>query len=256
MQTRNLRNRILLSLSIALSLLSFSSFGQKYFKAIAFYSTKVERDHVQFARNALDFFTDLASKENFSFDSTTDWTNMNEAFLRNYQLVVWLNYFPETEDQRRAFEHYMTNGGAWLGFHVSGYNDKDTHWPWLVDFLGGAVFYSNSWPPLPAKLVVDDPSHPVTKNIPSTFKAPINEWYEWKPSPRLNKDIRVLVTLDSSNYPLGKKDLLTSGDVPVVWTNTKYKMLYMNMGHGDKIFTDSTQNNLIRNAILWLGRMR
>jgi len=30
-------------------------------------------------------------------------------------------------------------------------------------------------------------------------------------------------------------------------------MLYMNMGHGDKIFTNTTQNQLFENAILWLG---
>ena len=49
------------------------------------------------------------------------------------------------------------------------------------------------------------------------------------------------------------KDTLTAGDLPVVWTNTKYKMLYCNMGHGDKVFTSDTQNQLFRNAILWLG---
>jgi type 1 glutamine amidotransferase len=40
--------------------------------------------------------------------------------------------------------------------------------------------------------------------------------------------------------------------VPVVWTNTNFKMLYMNMGHGDKVFTNSTQNKLFENGILWL----
>ncbi len=54
----------------------------------------------------------------------------------------------------------MQRGGAWLGFHAAGYNDKDTNWPWFVDFLGGAVFHINSWPPLPARLVIDDPSPP------------------------------------------------------------------------------------------------
>ena len=73
------------------------------------------------------------------------------------------------------------------------------------------------------------------------------------PSPRLNKDVRVLLTLDPSNYPLGKKDLLTEGDIPVVWTNTRYKMIYINMGHGDKIRTDDTQNKLFPNALMWLG---
>src|SRR6266403_1757583 len=74
-----------------------------------------------------------------------------------------------------------------------------------------------------------------------------------KQSPRLNKSVRVLVTLDPSNYPIGFKDVLTSGDLPVVWTNTKYRMLYMNMGHGDKIFASPTQNKLIEDATLWLG---
>ena len=53
----------------------------------------------------------------------------------------------------------MEGGGAWLGFHVSGYNDRTTHWPWFVRFFGDAVFYNNSWPPLPAKLIVDDNKH-------------------------------------------------------------------------------------------------
>jgi type 1 glutamine amidotransferase len=150
----------------------------------------------------------------------------------------------------------MEHGGGWLGFHVAGYNDKTTNWPWFVDFMGGAVFYTNNWPPLPAKLLVDDPTHPVTKQLPATYDAPANEWYLWKPSPRLNKNVRVLVTLAPSNYPIGIKDIIKDGDLPVVWTNTKYRMIYMNMGHGEKIFSDSTQNMLFANAILWLGNQK
>jgi len=52
------------------------------------------------------------------------------------------------------------------------------------------------------------------------------------------------------------KDTLTAGDLPVVWTNTRYKMLYCNMGHGDKVFTSEIQNQLFRNAILWLGESK
>jgi type 1 glutamine amidotransferase len=55
------------------------------------------------------------------------------------------------------------------------------------------------------------------------------------------------------NYPLGLKDVVTGGDLPVVWTNTHYRMLYMNMGHGDKIFTSNLQNRLLEDAILWVG---
>ena len=230
-----------------------SAAQQTRFKVLAFYSTNVEADHVQFAEAAVEFFTKRANSENFTFDSTTDWQHLNEAHLKAYQMVVWLNDAPSNAAQRSAFQRYMDNGGAWLGFHFAGYNDKDTNWPWFVDFLGGAVFYSNNWPPLPAKLVIDDRTDPVTKNIPESYESPANEWYIWKPSPRLNKDVRVLVTFDPSNYPLGLKDVLAGGDLPVVWTNTKYKMIYMNMGHGDKIFTSAIQNKLIANAVNWLG---
>ncbi|HEX4850511.1 MAG TPA: ThuA domain-containing protein [Puia sp.] len=226
------------------------------FKVLALYTTTVEKDHVDFARDALHFFGQLAIKDHFLIDSTTDWEQLNDATLKNYQLIIWVNEFPHTEAQRKAFEQYMEHGGAWLGFHVSGYNDKDTHWPWLVDFLGGAVFYSNNWPPLAARLIVDDRNHPVTRRLPPRFISPINEWYLWKPSPRLNKNVRVLVTLDTANYPLGKKDIITSGDLPVVWTNMQYKMVYMNMGHGDQVLTDIFQNNMIEDAILWLGRKK
>ncbi len=224
------------------------------FKMLAFYSAKTEPDHVQFADGALRFLAACAANDGFTFESTTNWEQMNDTYLKAYQVVVWLDDAPATAEQRGAFERYMKNGGAWLGFHASGYNDKDTKGPWFVDFMGGAVFHINSWPPLPAKLVMDDRTHPIASGIPDSYESPANEWYVWKPSPRLDRNVRVLATFDPSNYPLGFKDVLTGGDLPAVWTNTKYKMIYMNMGHGDKIFTSPIQNKLIENAATWLGR--
>jgi len=223
------------------------------FKVLAFYSETTEPDHVDFAKSAVEFLAACAPKERFTFEATTKWQDLNDDRLNDYQLVIWLNESPARAEQRAAFERYMQHGGAWLGFHAAAYNDKDTNWPWFVDFLGGSVFHANSWPPLPARLSLDDQNHPVTAGIPQNFESPANEWYVWRPSPRLNPDVRVLATFSPSNYPIGFKDVLTSGDLPVVWTNTKYKMLYMNMGHGDKIFTSPTQNQLIDNAVNWLG---
>jgi len=223
------------------------------FKVLAFYSTGVEPDHVKTAKDALAFYNDLAAKHNFILDTTIDWNKLNESDLKPYRLILWLNNLSQTPEQRAAFEKYMEHGGGWIGFHVAAYNDKDTHWPWFVQFLGGAVFYTNNWPVLPAKLTIDDRMHPVTKGLPATYEAPANEWYLWKPSPRLNKDVHVLLTLDPSNYPIGKKDIIAEGDLPVVWTNTKYRMLYINMGHGLMVYGDPTQNILFENAILWLG---
>ncbi len=243
----------------ALALIFSSGFAQAAepaFKVLAFYSTDVEPDHVKTANDAIAFYKDLAAKHHFQLDTTTDWNRLNENDLKPYRLILWLNNFPQTPAQRAAFENYMEHGGGWIGFHVAAYNDKDPHWPWFVQFLGGAVFYSNNWPVLPAKLPIDDRKHPVTEGLPANYQAPANEWYLWKPSPRLNKDVRVLVTLDPSNYPIGVKDIITEGDLPVVWTNTKYRMLYLNMGHGPMVYGDPVQNKLFENAILWLGNKK
>jgi type 1 glutamine amidotransferase len=231
---------------------AFSQAEQSSLHVLAFYSTNVEHDHVAFAEQAVRFFADTARKNKVDFQSTTDWNDLNAIRLQHVQLVLWLNDLPQTDRQRDVFQQYMENGGAWLGFHFAAYNDADTHWPWFIHFLGGAVFYGNNWPPLPAVLDVDNRTSPVTRGLPSKFTSPANEWYSWQPNPRTNKDVSVLLTLDQSNYPLGFKDTLMAGDVPVVWTNTKYRMIYMNMGHGDKIFTNPQQNRLFENALLWL----
>lgn len=243
--------------SAALMLMSAPSFAQQWsFHVLALYSKNVEPDHVMFAEQAIEFFTKVAATSNFDFKASTNWDDLNAASSHQYQVILWLNDSPHSPAQREGFERYMEHGGAWLGFHAAGYNDNTTHWPWFLDFLGGAVFNGNSWPPLPAKLVLDDKTHPVNADLPATFTSPANEWYLWRPDPRANNNVKVLATLDSANYPLGLKDVLLAGDLPVVWTNTKYKMVYINMGHGDRIFESPVQNLLFKNAILWLGSMR
>jgi type 1 glutamine amidotransferase len=222
-------------------------------RVLAFYSTNVERDHVDFALQAVKFFSDAANRDHFQFESTTNWDDLNPQRLKEIQIVLWFNDSAHTPEQRVAFEQYMEHGGGWFGFHFAAYNDSGTHWPWFVQFLGGAVFYGNNWPPLPAMLDVDDKTSPATRHLPARYLAPANEWYSWLPNPRANKNVKVLLTLDPSNFPLGFKDTLTGGDIPVVWTNTKYRMIYMNMGHGDKIFSDEHQNQLFEDALLWLA---
>ncbi|RRA49944.1 ThuA domain-containing protein [Acidipila sp. EB88] len=221
------------------------------FHVLAFYGTEVEADHVAFAKQAILFFQALALKDKFDFETTTSFNDLNAEKLSHYQLILWLDDIPSDPAQRAAFQQYAEHGGAWLGFHIAGYNDDGTHWPWFVQFLGGSIFLTNSWPPLPANLAVENKRSPVTRSLPGSFLSPANEWYIWKPDPRENKDVQVLVSLKASNYPLGWKDTLVGGDLPVVWTNTRYHMLYINMGHGDKIFTSAIQNRLFENALLW-----
>jgi type 1 glutamine amidotransferase len=213
-------------------------------RVLLFFSLNVEADHMLFATDVLRFFAEVADRHNFRVEATTSWADMNDENLKQYKLVVWLNASPPVA-QQQAFQLYMENGGTWLGFHVAAYNDRNSRWEWFKQFIGGGAFGVNNWPPLPARLIVDDIESPVTHGIPKSFVAPVNEWYSWRPSPRLDQNVHVLLTLDPAQLPLGIKGLITNKDPDV---------LYMNMGHGDKIFTTHLQNRLIENGILWLLR--
>ena len=252
---------LLILLFTACTLLTYAQVPEGYpanyakaprFKALIYYTQHAEEAHVQFAEQATTFFKKLNYGDGFVLDITTDFSKYPYEKLKEYNVIIMLNTSPNTKAERDAFEQYMENGGGWVGFHAAAYNDKNTHWPWFVKFLGGGVFYCNNWPPQPVLVEVDNEAHPVTKNLPASFVAPASEWYQWTPSPRQNKDVEVLLSLSPKNYPLGIKDVVNFGDFPIVWSNKNYRMIYLNMGHGDEEFIDGTQNLLLVNAFRWV----
>lgn len=245
---------------IAILLFSMPVFAQIYasqprFKALVYYSDTVEPAHVEFAKQAIDYFEHLSWGEGFILDKTRSLAEYPYEKLKEYSMIIALNASPWDQGERATFEKYMENGGGWLGFHAAAYNDANTKWPWYVKFLGGGVFYCNNWPPQPALLEVDTNESPVTRSLPPQFVAAESEWYQWKPSPRLNPDVEVLVSLSPKNYPFGIKDIVTGGDFPVVWRNKNYRMIYLNFGHGDREFLDPTQNLLVVNSFRFVASL-
>jgi len=244
------------------------------FKVVAFYTAKEDTAHISFVHEANKWFPKIAKEYNFFYDSTNDWHNLNASFLSNYKVVLFLDTRPEDSLQRVAFETYMKNGGAWMGFHFAGFaltpSKYPQNWDWYHDeFIGAGQFKSNTWRPTAAILRVEDSKHPVTRNLPQTFQSAPSEWYRWEKDLRQNPDIKILLSIDSTSFPLGtgpkQDEIWHSGYYPVVWTNIKYRMLYVNMGHNDidyehgtnaqlsSQFSSDIQNKLIINALLWLG---
>src|SRR5258706_4740626 len=244
------------------------------FKVIAFYTERNDLAHISFVHEANKWFPQMAKKYNFSYDSTNDWSNMNAAFLSHYQVVLFLDTRPDDSLQRIAFETYMKNGGAWMGFHFAGFaltpSEFPQNWDWYHnEFIGAGQYKGNTWRPTSAVLRVEDSTHPATKHLPHTFKSSPNEWYSWEKDLRKNPDIKILLSIDSTSFPLGTGpklyEIWHSGYYPVVWTNIHYKMLYLNMGHNDidyenktnkelsSQFESETQNRLIIDGLLWLG---
>lgn len=247
----------------------------KPFKVIAFYTAKHDAAHISFVHEANTWFPTIAKQYNFIYDSTNDWNNLNVEFLKQYQVVLFLDTRPDDSLQRVAFEEYMKNGGAWMGFHFAAFaltpSDYPQNWNWYHnDFIGAGEYKSNTWRPTSAVLKVEDATQPATKGLPKTFKTAPNEWYRWEKDLQKNPAIKILLSIDSTSFPLGtgpkQNEIWHSGYYPVAWTNTNYKMVYLNMGHNDmdyehgtnaqlsSTFSSDAQNKFIINALLWLGR--
>lgn len=251
--------------------------GQKNkapFKVIAFYTAKEDQAHISFVHEANKWFPKMGAQYNFVYDSTNNWDNLNAAFLSRYQVVLFLDTRPEQPAQREAFQKYMEQGGAWLGFHFAGFaltpSAVPQNWNWYHNnFIGAGQYKANTWRPVYAVLRVEDSTEPAMAHLPATFKSAPNEWYSWERDLRTNDSIKILLSIDSSSFPLGTGpklyEIWHSGYYPVVWTNKYFKMVYFNMGHNDidyehktnkelsSQFSSELQNRLIINSLLWVA---
>ncbi len=247
--------------------------AQTKFRVISFYTGREDQAHISFTHEAHRFFSKLAVENNFVYDSTNNWKNMNDEFLRNYQVIILLDTRPESKEARGAFQKFMEKGEAYMGFHFAAFaltpSDFPQDWNWYHNsFLGAGSYVSNTWRTTAAMLKVEKPNHPVVKGLPEVFKSSPNEWYRWQNDLTQNPDIEILLSIDPSSFPLGtgpkQHEIWRSGYYPVAWTNKKYKMIYFNMGHNDidydhhtnkdlsHTFGNPVQDQLIIQSLLWL----
>jgi uncharacterized protein len=245
------------------------------FRVIAFYNDDYDPGHVSFVHEANRWFAKMAVENNFFYDSTNEWDNMNLGFLSVYQVVVFLDARPEKSSQREAFEKYMESGGAWMGFQYSAFamnhTDLPQNWDWYHNyFLGSGEYSGKAMAHGSATLHIDDKRNPAVRHLPRTFVVSSNEWYNWKNDIRNDQDIRILVSIDTSSFPIGSgartDETLHSGYYPVVWTNRNYRMLYFNLGHNDVdnehntdlslTFSNRNIDKLVMNGLYWLARKR
>jgi hypothetical protein len=248
------------------------------FRVLAFFTGKQDQAHISFLGEAVRWFPKQAAAHGFAVDTTSDWSRMNDSALAPYRVVVFLDTRPEDPAQRAVFQRYVERGGGWMGFHFAGFalgkSAYPANWPWYHDtFLGAGEYASNTWRPTSAVLRVEDPSHPAMRGLPHTFRSNPSEWYRWQKDLRTNPDVDILLAIDSTSFPLGTgpkpHEIWHSGYYPVAWTNRKYRMIYFNFGHNDIDYEhkyDTTnrtlsytlgnpvQDQLIVNALLWLGR--
>jgi type 1 glutamine amidotransferase len=239
-----------LLIAIAICFAGKSNSQSVSFRALVIASA--DKDHAKMIAVAEPFFNRIAAGNNFSVVFTKDTSVLNDSSLANYQVVIQLQLAPfdMSYSQQAALQKFIQQGRGWVGIHAAGLTGKSflapgtVYWQWFQDFMGG-ILYS----PHPAfqkgTVIMEDRTHPATKNMPAQFEIS-DEWYEFDRSPR--RDVHVLARADESSYKQNKP----MGDHPIIWTNEKFdRMIYIGVGHDASVCTNAAYTILIRDAILW-----
>jgi hypothetical protein len=257
---------LLAVLSGALAVIPPAATAAEPFKVLAFYNGTWDAAHIDFDKEAKVWFPQQAAQNGFTWEATTDWSRLNTGSLAAYKVIMFLDDAPTGASQRTAFQTYMQNGGAWLGFHVSAFTTDPNSWSWYYNtFLGSGAFQTNTWGPTSETLKIEDRNHPSTAGLPATITSAVSEWYSWSKDLRQNPAIDILASIDNSSFPVGSdpNQQWGSGFYPIMWTNKNYKMLYANFGHNgmnyetntrtSSTFASAQQNQWLLQGILWLA---
>jgi hypothetical protein len=235
------------------------------FKVLAFYNGTWDAAHIDFDKEAIQWFPQAGAQNGFTWEATTDWSRLSATGLTGYKVIMFLDDAPPAE-RRAAFQTYIQNGGAWMGFHVSAFTTDANSWSWYYNsFLGSGNFATNTWGPTAETLKIEDRAHPTTAGLPATIQSSVSEWYSWSKDLRQNPDIDILASIDPGSFPVGSdpNQQWRSGFYPLIWTNKNYKMLYTNFGHNgmnydtntrtSSTFASAQQNQWLISGIRWLA---
>lgn len=206
---------------------------------------------------------EMARKNNWFLYETEEGGVFNPEQLAYFSLVIFNNSTGEVinDEQKRALEKYVENGGSLMGIHGAG--DNSHHWDWYVKNLLGAEFshhaITEGFKLQNTEVMLDNQADSlVSKGLPAHWNH-ADEWYVFYENPR-KKGFNIVATINGEsvitngnmfftkdkNFGMGK-------DHPVAWYKQigKGKTFYTSMGHDETVWKDENFVKLIENGIKW-----
>ena len=188
-------------------------------------------------------FEKLASENGWILQETEDAAELVNDLSRA-KVVVFLSTTGDVLDdaQQKAFEDWYRKGNGYVGIHAAA--DTEYGWPWYGSLVG--AWFLRHPQIQPAKVVVEDLRHPVTKGLSAVWQR-TDEWYDYRWDPR--GAVYVLARLDPASYTGSQM----AGDHPIVWCHDFEggRAFYSGLGHTAESYTEPAFVNMIKNAILW-----
>lgn len=193
-----------------------------FYKTAGFYHQSIEA--------GLPAIHQLGVAHGFLVDSTKDSEAFTDENLKKYAAIVFLSTTGTlfNEAQQKALQNYVHKGRGIVGIHAA--TDAEYDWPWYNQMMG-AWFLSHPKQQT-ATLNIVDRKHISTKHLPAQWVRK-DEWYNFK---NINKDVKVLITIDEKSYEGGKNGSFH----PMAWYHNFEggRVFYTELGHVNESYTD------------------
>lgn len=183
-------------------------------------------------------------------DNPGDFTPGN---LKKYDALIFSNTNNkvfDTEDQRKALQEFIRNGGGFAGIHSANAVERD--WPWMWSMVGGKFVRHAAHQQF--DVLVTDPDNPSTSFLPKRWTVNDECYY----SNQLNPDIHVLLSADLTTvkdknrdeYP----DHIFGEQFPLCWCHEFEggREWYTALGHDAGFYNDPVFRKHLRGGILWI----
>ena len=201
------------------------------------------------AQKMLGTLGEINNWEIVSTDSASIF-NLKEIF--SFDVVIFNNNCGNegrilSIDQQQALQQYIRNGGGFVGIHCAGaiWHEEGQFQQWYEKLIGTKLV---AHPPVQkAKLIVENPSHPITRHLPLEWNL-TDEWHQFAYNPR--ESVNVLISLDEDSYE-GKEKM--GGDHPFTWYQyyDGGRSFFTSLGHTIEIYNNKNFRKLITEGIYW-----
>ncbi len=198
--------------------------------------------------SGLVMLQDIADRQGWGIDFSENGSDFTESNLNRYNSVVWLSTTGDVldEQQQAAFQHYVENGGGYLGIHAAA--DTEYDWPWYQNLVG--AHFASHPEVQSASITVENPHHSSTQHLPQSWNH-TDEWYFFDRNPRMTVDI--LLTVDETTYDPGTDKM---GDHPIAWKHQvgKGRAFYTALGHTAESYAETLFIEHIEGALAWVSQ--
>jgi type 1 glutamine amidotransferase len=236
-----------------------ADFGAEGSPRVLVYSKTNSFRHTEGIAAAHALFDEIADREGWAVFHTENSAVFDPELLSRFDVVVFASTTGDhaSDAQDEAFRSWLEAGGGWVGIHAAG-DGSHADWRWYAENLMTGTYLGHILGPQTqeARVVVEDPVHPITRGLPPEFRHE-EEWYSWDRGAG-EAGFDVLLSVDESSYSpwirgLGQEKDISMGEHPIVWSRCvgSGRAVYTAMGHWGAAYEKDYTKRLLENAARW-----